>query len=197
MRTIIALHQKAHSAVALRPRPISHRERMLCGVESISNYFRPSNTRLLKALSNPMFATTAHAPRYQGGALVAEHCAGKLCFAARGGPKLARPPFLSPLPAAKRSLSAKTEGLHPPKTRIFAKQSQFLLCRAPKNKANSKPNKPNFRAKQSQFEPVFMPQNPFSPHLVSSCLGGELPLQNPNRVKPRQAPSRQVLKSPA
>jgi len=39
------------------------------------------------------------------------------------------------------------------KTRDFSKQSQFLLCWRPKNKANSKPNKPIFKPKQSQFDP--------------------------------------------
>jgi hypothetical protein len=35
-----------------------------------------------------------------------------------------------------------------PKNRLFAEQSQFLLCKGSKNKANSKPNK----AKQTHFK---------------------------------------------
>jgi len=51
------------------------------------------------------------------------------------------------------------------KTGIFAEQSQFLLCKGPKNKANSKPNKPIFNPNQSQFDllkPNNAPKNPIS-----------------------------------
>jgi len=37
------------------------------------------------------------------------------------------------------------------KNMLFAEQSQLLLCRSPKNKANSKPKQTQFDPKQSHF----------------------------------------------
>ena len=68
----------------------------------------------------------------------------KLCFAVRGGPKLAQPPFNSP---------ASANTCLPAKHTFLPNKANFYSVEAQKNKAKTKPSKPNFRVKQSQFEP--------------------------------------------
>ena len=87
--------------------------------------------------------------------------------------------------------------LSSPKTALFAKQSQFLLCRSPKNKANSKPNKPIYKPIQSQYshnKPKKSVLSNNAPDLSRPMrpIGPYKPYSSLKNVKPGQGQSRRT-----